>query len=68
MTAPFRDPILYPGAPIEPAVGRWVRLHRDRTCALGGEVMGPGTIARWRDGLWECRAHARPDLDSEVAA
>jgi hypothetical protein len=57
MTTPSRDPIIYTGAPIKPAIGRWVHLHRDRVCALGGEVMGPDTAARWRDGLWECREH-----------
>jgi hypothetical protein len=77
VTKPFRDPIIYPGTPIEPVVGPWFRHSRDLTgrdliCHLGGEVMGPDTVARWNEGLWECREHveqaALADPDGEVAA
>jgi hypothetical protein len=72
VTQPLRDPIIYPGTPLEPVVGRWVRSGLDRTCHLGGEIMGPDTIARWNEGLWECREHveqaALADPDGEVAA
>ena len=68
MTRPFRDPVIYPGVPIEPAVGRWCRLrYREHVCAIGGEVMKPRTIARFRDGSWECRDHVHAERTEAVA-
>lgn len=58
MTAPFRDPIIYPGAPLETATGKWGELHEPRRCALGDELMRAGVIARWTGTAWECREHA----------
>lgn len=61
MTSTFRDPIIYPGAPLEPAVGKWGRVGRRHQCALGREWMQPDTIGRWTGTGWECRRHAHPE-------
>ena len=63
MTAPFRCPIIYPGVPIEPAIGKWHRVHLLRLCFIGGEDMRPGTIARWTGRGYECRDHAEAMRD-----
>jgi hypothetical protein len=58
MTVPFRDPIIYPGAPMpDPLPGRWGYLQDPVTCH-NGEPLIPGVLARWTRGRWECRAHA----------
>lgn len=59
MSTPFRDPIIYPGVPFEPAVGKWGQLHEPRRCALGGELMQVETVARWTGEAWECLDHSR---------
>ncbi len=74
MTRPFRDPIIYTGAPLEPAGGKWVRLHDIHICVIGREDLEPGTIARWRSeardwrGGWVCREHANPTARSSPNA
>jgi hypothetical protein len=37
---PFRDPVIYPGAPVEPRI---FNTQRNRICTLGGHPIRPGT-------------------------
>lgn len=59
MTAPFIDPIIYPGTPMPmPGPGRWVRLQDyalSATCALGGEILAGDDVVGWNGSAWECR-------------
>lgn len=68
MTAPFRDPIIYPGEPMQIKPGGdqgsdWRRLRLPTICNIGGEQMAPDTIVRLVPpaqmiyGIYECRGH-----------
>lgn len=63
MTAPFLDPIIYPGAPMQTRPGGWMRNPQVVNCHIGGEPIDVGATVRFRGdnidgfGIWECRNH-----------
>lgn len=60
MTRPLRDPIIYPGEPMEldePTPIPLIRVWDAVPCVIGGESIPPGEWARLTDFGWVCQGH-----------
>lgn len=57
VTAPFRDPVIYPGSPELVYPSAWFSLRSAHECVTGGELLRPGSVARYHERGLVCQTH-----------